>query len=790
MWKLGDLGYEQFEELLLSQPSPKILPFLSHFTDQEIQRTSFRDTCAEVLDIGYVDSHVLPEIRFYLPQMERLIERLERENEYNARKHLDDMQKHQAQKQQHTQIVPFNLSSARVSTTRKNAYSEIPVRTFHARPIPEDILTPGGLTAIEQERATRLEEAREQVKAKYEGEEGFNLRTDIVAVNEAKRREREAAAKAKEEEEQRQKALEEERKRVKMVTQAKLNPEVIKLTSAAILRENALYQRLQARKVEEMMRYIGDMMDDYEYERWRQQMLSLDEEERRKRVEERRLQLIASSETKLAQARERLEKLQGEAQLQKLELKRQEAARAKDREEDRERKREMKIKVEGDKANIELKIAEMKEQKSQQADLLRRQMAKDREMIAEERELELAMRRELIAQIQELTRLAALKAQEPKVIDVNSSSGIGSLTEMSLYQLRVRLEEVKQEMEEEEKQRRQNIVEEKAKREAMLDVILRQNDRARNQRREYGDYVRSQRVKWRDVEGKAAKEQELADRVDEFEAKKREERRALALMVAKKKKEEDEEALVREKREQITAERRRKDAEMAMEKRVAREKEAAAQAAEELQEVRDMMRANRLATLKREQRSRSAGIQKMNDELRSLNQAASERQEMDMQRKIAIVNEIKESKLGVAPTEPMTLSLGIRNFSKLPEGSVVNTPVETEVEPEYDIDVFTGKTYLIGKKPSSGVSQTGKTVSNGNTVVRKAGQAIIDGNRTASASPVPSSMNVTRAANSASSAKMTADASSRVTTKPTMQAGLGRNTSANTGAALAVSQIG
>jgi hypothetical protein len=435
-----------------------------------------------------------------------------------------------------------------------------------------------------------------------------------------------------------------------------------------VLRENALYKKLERDKADAMLRYVGDLMDAHEFEVWQREMLAMDEADRRRCIEERKEALMASQQAMAARARDKVETLQARARDQRAELLAAEEAREREREAERERNRERKVAVEAEKAQVAVAVGSMREDKAAQASELRRERESALEAIAREKELELDLRRELIAEIQAMTRLSAANARLPKVIDPTARSGIGSLVEMSLAELRERLAEVRLEAEEEEKSRRAQFTQVRAEKEDALEAMMRANDRARGQREAFGGYVRGVRAGWaQEARDKAnAAEKSRLEAVRAHNDRKESETRLRALEIARGRRRELEEAAVRERTDRETAERRNKDLSIAAERREMRRVDAEEQEGLQKQALRDKYRRNRLQLLKEDQARRDAGVRALLENTRTGLISSEQRESLERAARLELVQAVKGSRGNKGPLEPMTLSRGLRTVSALP----------------------------------------------------------------------------------------------------------------------------
>ncbi|NXR44048.1 CFA99 protein, partial [Hippolais icterina] len=243
----------------------------------------------------------------------------------------------------------------------------------------------------------------------------------------------------------------------------------IKLNTAAILREGALYQR----KLEEELKRIENLQqgagDPSEFLEWQKQMRGKDLEEQLTEIECRRLQGKLSYEEAVLAHQNVIQENRKKADLlrdEKAELMHLYAEKR--LQEQKEMKELVEQVMEGHKnvKQVKAKIQEYKQQIVQQVceeseELLRQAL--------EEKEDENRKRYELIQQIRALESTPSMRH---KFVDLTETGGHGLFGEMSIVELRERLALLKEAQKAAEEEKRDQIIHEKqAKEQLILDKL-------------------------------------------------------------------------------------------------------------------------------------------------------------------------------------------------------------------------------------------------------------------------------------------------------------------------------
>ncbi|NWS04286.1 CFA99 protein, partial [Motacilla alba] len=243
----------------------------------------------------------------------------------------------------------------------------------------------------------------------------------------------------------------------------------IKLNTAAILREGALYQR----KLEEELKRVENLQqgagDPSEFLEWQKQMRGKDLEEQLAEIECRRLQgKLSYEEAVLAHQNVTQENKKKACLLREEKAELMHLYAEKRLQEQKEMKELVEQVMEGHKnvKQVKAKIQEYKQQIVQQVceesgELLRQAL--------EEKEEENRKRYELIQQIRAIESTPSIRH---KFVDLTETSGHGLFGEMSVVELRERLALLKEAQKAAEEEKRDQIIHEKqAKEQLILDKL-------------------------------------------------------------------------------------------------------------------------------------------------------------------------------------------------------------------------------------------------------------------------------------------------------------------------------
>ncbi|KFP77733.1 hypothetical protein N310_05120, partial [Acanthisitta chloris] len=243
----------------------------------------------------------------------------------------------------------------------------------------------------------------------------------------------------------------------------------IKLNTAAILREGALYQRQVEQEIKRIENLQQGAGDPYEFLEWQKQMRGKDLEEQLAEIECRRLQGKLSHEEAVLARQNVIQENKKKADLlreEKADLMHQCAEK---RLQEQKEMRELVEQVMEGHKNVKQVKTELQEHKRQivqkvceeREELVRRALKEEEERIRKRYEL-----------IQQIRALESLPIIRHKFVDLTETGGHGLIGEMSIVELRERLALLKEAQKAAEEEKRDQIIHEKqAKEQLLLDKL-------------------------------------------------------------------------------------------------------------------------------------------------------------------------------------------------------------------------------------------------------------------------------------------------------------------------------
>jgi len=230
----------------------------------------------------------------------------------------------------------------------------------------------------------------------------------------------------------------------------------VKLTTAAILREDAIYKKKQEEEVALLKKYEAELHDASEFEKWKEEMETKEDEERKIAIEKRKIEMMLTDErarqARVQQEQENLElvrKLKEEQAVKKDELN-------KELEKEKEQKREKAKQIqENSKESVDKARQKLADTITEKADVVRNEKKEIEMRVAEMFELERQRKEELILQIKALHNV---KPERGPVFDPTEVAGHGVLSEMSYAELQKRLDDMRDKQKRWEEEKRYEII--------------------------------------------------------------------------------------------------------------------------------------------------------------------------------------------------------------------------------------------------------------------------------------------------------------------------------------------
>ena len=321
---------------------------------------------------------------------------------------------------------PFNLSENKPRMFQQPI--QIP-KTFIQKPLPLADYSKTSLNDIEEKRKDRLNAIKSQVLEKYNKLKPPEFESDKRPMNKEKIKE-EVEKKIVE-------TLQFNNKYVNPTLDfSKINADV-KYNEAAIIRENYLIEKNKKKEENELKKILIEKKDSKEFDRWQSEMKLKDDIEKEQLIHRRKLELELNREIATNFMKNKIK----ENQLKNAEHKKQEEINLKNRliekEKDRLKNQELVKEINKDKEKI---IKNNIKLENENKELYKKKKAEFNELNLiriEELKIEQKRRDDLIRQIRELEKIPVKRTSG---FDPTETPGYGILEEMSIVELKERLE--------------------------------------------------------------------------------------------------------------------------------------------------------------------------------------------------------------------------------------------------------------------------------------------------------------------------------------------------------------
>lgn len=458
MFRLEEVGVASFSALVAALEPTSMHVFLSYLFDKTNLHGVIKTEWVRVLDEAFVETEIIGKMLAFETEVAALLQQLHARAFGRAASRESLRQAGgvaPVEKRALTVPVAPNITQPRP----RQAMEPIRIpQEVRANPVPANLnqLT---LADLEKQQAERKQRIQEEVAKKYEdaAKTMFQFESTAKSNLESVRQEVEAARSAQ---------LQFDFKAKPAPDATKHAPHEVKLNTAAILREDALYKKKQAKDAQLIRAYEAELRDPMDFYRWQTEMQQQDHERWKAEVEKRRLEMVqAQYEAIEAAHRAKMENREVATQM-KLVSKDLEAQRLQEEAELEERNRvqmtELKRIRETAPREAESKV---KDENARQREELNAFLAAERERKAAQDALDQAQREELIRQIRALDRV---HREHVVVFDPTETAQLGLLEEMSLAELKERLQVRKSEQLAWEEARREDILGDKQAKDAQL----------------------------------------------------------------------------------------------------------------------------------------------------------------------------------------------------------------------------------------------------------------------------------------------------------------------------------
>ncbi|TYZ59032.1 hypothetical protein PybrP1_005257 [[Pythium] brassicae (nom. inval.)] len=461
IFRLEEIGMASFSALVAALDPTSMHVLLSHLFDRANLLGPIKHEWVRVLDEAFVEAEIINKMLVFEPAIGGLLQQL------HARAFGQATSKESLR--QAGGVLPTEKKAPTVPvapnlTQPRPREAAAPIRIpqeVKATPVPPNLnqLT---LAGLEKQHAECKQRTQARVAKKYEdaAKTMFQFASTAKSNLESVRQEVEAARRAQ---------LQFD---FKATPAPESRPQEVKLNAAAVLREDALYKKKQARDAQLLRAYETELRDPMDFFRWQSAMLQQDEDKWKAAVEARRLEMVqAQYEAVEAAHRARMDNREIALQMKGVAKDLEAQRRAEDaalEERYRGHMAELKRVRETAPRNAEAKV---KDENARQREALNAFLAAERERKAAQDALEQAQREELIRQIRALDRVPR---EHVAAFDPTETAQLGLLDEMSLAELKERLHVRKTEQMAWEAARRDDILGCKQDKDALI------LDKARN----------------------------------------------------------------------------------------------------------------------------------------------------------------------------------------------------------------------------------------------------------------------------------------------------------------------
>ncbi|RHY32455.1 hypothetical protein DYB32_002550 [Aphanomyces invadans] len=500
IFRLDEIGMAAFEGFVTTQNPTAMHVFLTYLFDDTILQGPVKAEWLRLLDQAYVETQLIDKLVKHRPQVEQVLDHLHAKafGMAAARENLKQNGGvvRVASKEPTVPVAP-NITKPRPRPVPEP--TRIPLE-MKAHPVPD--LNKLTLADIQEKQQQRREAIKEQVLKKYQESAAQPFQLEETKSN--------LEAIKQEVEDQRMAELNKKFK-AKPAPNFSEKDAAVKLNTAAILREDALYKKKQEKeaKLIQVIAYESDLRDASEFYRWQSDMLKKDDAAHRAQVEKRRLEMAQAQHEAIEARYERRSGPTIQTVLHRthdvLTCRERPSLRAKvenrdvanqmklvSKENEEKRRLEGTIGLSHRQVALEIKLTResapreaedrVKAEKQKQREAVNALLEQERARKAAQDAIEQAQREDLIRQIRALDRV---HREHVTVHLVDSSvANLGLLDEMSLVELRERLQLRKVEEAELEAQRRELILQEKKEKELDLKARVSNISRIRPQRAE------------------------------------------------------------------------------------------------------------------------------------------------------------------------------------------------------------------------------------------------------------------------------------------------------------------
>ncbi|XP_058526424.1 cilia- and flagella-associated protein 99 isoform X2 [Ochotona princeps] len=432
-FQLDELGFPLFCDIMRSLPADKMCKFLRFFFNPVNLCSWIKDEWSLIHETTYVKENWVEPLMRWQPKVQELISQLE-----GASAH---------------QIPPFKSKSKVTKPKEFNLTAPRP----RSIPMPEPVPTMAKMKAVPRstyqvpKQQQQLEMIRRDNRRRAEE---LLLKANVEELRCAMPRPR-LDKPAQDPKKQLQPQLLSRIRKTPKLTFYRQDNVPVKLNTAAILREGALYQQQVEQELQRVDRLVDGAGDFSEFLEWQERMQAQDREEQLAAEEYRRLQGKLSHQEAIL-ARHRL----AQENKQKAEQKKEETAelmlqRAQWRLQKDRSSRELVEQVMEAQGNV--KVAQMKLLQDRR-ETVQEVMEQSRELLQRKTEAAREEQRRRWVLTSQLRALETQPTRKGKLVDLTQIPGYGLEGEMSVVELRERLALLKDSQRSQEEERRAQII--------------------------------------------------------------------------------------------------------------------------------------------------------------------------------------------------------------------------------------------------------------------------------------------------------------------------------------------
>jgi hypothetical protein len=522
IFRLEELTFNEYRKFIESQEPDKMSAFLSYIFDVKRLSETVKWEWLKIFDLDYVEDKMLRPLALCAAAAEKMrVELLAKASGLAAEKEASEGRVGIPELPKKRLTVPLSPRLTRPAPRAVEQPERISQEVV-AKRVPRHIdRKPLAEVEKEKEERKKLEMAKTIQKYEQAKEQPFQLHETRNNLRDAKR-----------DAEQKESAqlMFEMPPRSHTTSRPKSSPQ-FRMNTASYLREEALYKKKQAEEVKVIQAYESELRDSTEFYSWQTAMREQDMQGRREQVE--RVRMLAKQSAD--EAREAIEK-QKRDNADVAALMKAESA---------EMQKQLEYEVEmQNMMNKQLvhEVIQVREHAPKEAKSKMLMQRKERHATIREELAELLSQKEeeerLLLEARE-ERVKQLKAQEVgeiamKEFDPTESIGIGLLDEMSLLEMRERLEMNKLREKEREDDKRKEIIESKRKHQESLRKRVENIERFRSAASDSSKESRTKRKLKEEAEAHRIQEERninnlvLLQHLEERRGGLREERRLIA----------------------------------------------------------------------------------------------------------------------------------------------------------------------------------------------------------------------------------------------------------------------